>query len=51
MKENKRIESNKKKCIHELEKNFENILNDYSLDTEEKEKAMRRYVKIFNSNN
>ena len=39
-----------KPCIHEIEKNFESIMNDYSLDTADKEKAMRRFIKTFGLN-
>ena len=39
-----------KPCIHELEKKFESIMNDYELDTADKEKAMKRYIKTFGFN-
>lgn len=44
--------SNKKSkpCIYEPEKNFERILNDYSLDTVDKERAIKRYIKTFRFN-
>lgn len=38
-----------KPCIYKLEKEFERILNDYSLDYAEKEKEIRRYTQIFMS--
>ena len=38
-----------KPCIYKLEKEFERILNDYSLDYAEKEKEIRRYTRVFMS--
>ena len=43
------IGSGNNKSIQELEKEFERILNDYSLDYTEKEKEIRRYTKVFMS--
>lgn len=36
-----------KPCIHEIEKKFESIMNDYSLDIADKEKAMKRFIHTF----
>lgn len=39
--------NNSKSYSKKLEENFEKILNDYSLDTADKEKAIKRYIKTF----
>lgn len=43
------IGSGNNKSIQEFEKEFERILNDYSLDYTEKEKEIERYTRIFMS--
>ena len=43
------IGSGNNKSTQEFEKEFERILNDYSLDYAEKEKEIRRYTQIFMS--
>ena len=43
------IGSGNNKSIQEFEKEFERIMNDYSLDYAEKEKEIRRYTKVFMS--
>lgn len=43
------IGSDNNKSTQELEKEFEKIMNDYSLDYAEKEKEIRRYTKVFMS--
>ena len=39
--------NNLKSYSKKFEENFERILNDYSLDTADKEKAIKRYIKTF----
>ena len=48
--DNKNNNKSKKKCIFELEKNFERILNDYGVDTKDKERALKKYLNIFELN-